>query len=580
MKTNTQLTLLRGELDHIDNDILALVEKRLTLCRRIADSKAATPGLKLCPDRQRAVVERLQARANDTAAPAVPHIWREIMAHGVEVQASTVLLLPDVPNRDLLLRLARDSYGSAPALSPVRDVTEALERARSEDAIAILPGAVGEPLPDGLTAFDLLRDEAGVVVARLVGRIEQPAISNKRRGQWQPSSWRSRPTLQQPQYPNAREVHRVERRLAARAPLVELNDIDTLKARLADVANGRAILLQGGDCVETEREHSARKVRRTADLLHALGKALRDGAKLPVVHVGRLAGQIAKPRSSSTELVEGAEIAVYRGCGVNGEGADAASRIADPQRLLAAHDRAVETLHHLWDRAPAGSEPIYASHEALLLGAEQAMAHYDERSGRWWAGSGHMLWIGERTRQLDGGHVEYMRGIANPIGLKVGPSMEAGELLKLIEVLDRDNEAGRLTLIPRMGRDKVGEALPSLMRAVRREGRAVSWCVDPMHGNTRVIDGRKTRLLPDIIAETLDFHDIARSEGVWAGGIHLELTGTDVLECGGGARRLLRIGGRPRYLSGCDPRLNRDQAMELGSAVAMCYAPAEQRKAG
>lgn len=577
MRTNTQLALLRGELDLIDDAMLALLEQRLTLCRRIADAKP-TSGVKLCPDRQRTVINRLTARANDDAARAVPHVWREIMAHGVQVQSVMPVLIPEGPNRDKLLCLARAQYGSAAPVEWVANTADALNRAVREKAIVVLPTAMGRSLPEGLVVLDRLTDEAGIVVGLLVGRAlaeVQPSPSK-----WHPGSWRTRPTQQQPQYPNLRELQRVERRLSTRAPLVELNDIDALRRQLAEAAMGRAILLQGGDCVETEREASAEKVRLTADLLLSLGQGLSQAADCPVVHVGRMAGQYAKPRSSPSEIVDGQEIPVYRGDGVNGEDANAASRIADPQRLLTAYDQAAETLGELWDRAPSGSHPVYASHEALLLGAEQAMTHYDERSGRWWAGSGHMLWIGERTRQLDGGHIEYARGIANPIGLKVGPTMGAEELLRLVDRLDPSNEAGRLTLIPRLGKDKIGAVMPTLMRAMKREGRNLLWCVDPMHGNTRTMDGRKTRLLGDIIAETLDFHDIAMAEGVWAGGIHLELTGTDVLECRDNARRWMRLGSRPPYLSGCDPRLNPAQVRELGLAVAAWHAPVQRRKAG
>lgn len=579
MRTNSQLAQLRRELDRIDDAMLSLLEQRLTLCRRISDAKPAT-GVKLCPDRQRSVIDRLTARANDDAARAVPHVWREIMAHGVQVQSELALVIPDSSNREQVLRLVRDCYGSAAPVVWVDSSTAALARAVRGGAIAVLPTSSANILSCDLGELDRLRDEEGAIVARLIGRMPAKAKLKADSGNWHPSSWRRRPTLQQPDYPNLRELQRVERRLAARAPLVELNDVDALRRKLGEVALGRAILVQGGDCVETRREASPEKVRLTADLLLALGKSLSQAADCPVVHVGRMAGQYAKPRSAQTETIDGREIPVYRGDGINGEGADAASRIADPQRLLDAYDQAVATLGEMWDRAPAGSQPVYASHEALLLGAEQAMTHYDERSGRWWAGSGHMLWIGERTRQLDGGHVEYARGIANPIGLKCGPGLEADELLRLIDRLDPTNEAGRLTLIPRLGKERIGEILPGLMRAMKDEGRNVLWCVDPMHGNTRIIDGRKTRLLGDIIAETLDFHDIAMAEGVWTGGVHLELTGTDVLECRDNARRWMRLGARPPYLSGCDPRLNSAQVQELGLAIAAWHAPVQRRKAG
>jgi 3-deoxy-7-phosphoheptulonate synthase len=579
MNMNDNLARLRGELDQIDDGILELVERRLTLCRRISLSKGGSRQLKLSPARQRAVVARLQDRASTIAAPAVAHVWRELMAHGVRAQSAMRILIPDHPDRERMLRLVRELYGSAAPVEWVGSEADATARALSEEAIAVLPATI-TPLPKGLIAFDLLRDERGRAIARLAGRVGQEAVptsADDRRAPWRPSSWRAHEARQQPSYRDPAELDRVERRLAARAPLVELNDIDALKRQLAKAARGEAILIQGGDCVETSAEHGSEKVQLTADLLLELGQIVGAASGQPIVHVGRIAGQYAKPRSAATEMVGGVELPVYRGDGVNGSGPTAEDRAADPRRLLQAHDRAVETMRQLWDRAPSGSEPVYASHEALLLNVEQAMTHYDELTGRWWAGSGHMLWIGDRTRQLEGAHVEYARGIANPIGLKCGPGLEATELLRLIDRLDPDNEPGRLTLIPRLGREKVAEQLPAWMSVVRTEGRNVLWCVDPMHGNTRIIDGRKTRLLADIAAETAAFHDIAAAEGVWPGGVHLELTGTDVLECTGGKRKLFRLGGKQRYRSGCDPRLNPGQARELAEVVAQCHSPITAR---
>lgn len=573
MRTMDNLARLRGEIDRIDDEILELVEERLSLCRRIALSKGGGNRLKLSPSRQQAVLARLQARASESAAPAVPHIWREIMAHGLQVQAPIRILIPAGAYGDRLLPLVREQYGSAPLVEWVRCPEIAIARAEREEAVAVLPGTVPPRLPEGLSAFDQLRDQDGALVGRLVGRVDAKPVHH-RLPLWNPDSWRAREARQQPCYPDLAELDRVERRLAARAPLVELHDIDALRDRLADAARGQALLLQGGDCVETFGEYSAEKVGATAKLLLELGQVIGSAAERPVIHVGRVAGQFAKPRSSPTEIVGGVELQVYRGDGINGAGPDRLARIADPGRLLQAHDQAASTLQELWHRAPPGSQPIYASHEALLLNVEQALTRYDELTGRWWASSGHMLWIGDRTRQLDGAHVEYARGIANPIGLKCGPGLDADELLRLIDRLDPDNDPGRLTLIPRLGRERIADQLPRLLRATRDEGRNVLWCVDPMHGNTRTVDGRKTRLLDDIVAETIAFHEIASAEGVWAGGLHLELTGTEVLECTGGRRKLFRLGAKPRYLSGCDPRLNPGQARDLADQVAAWHAPA------
>ena len=576
MRTMDNLSRLRGEINRIDDKILELVEERLSLCRRIALSKGNGRQLKLNPPRQRAVVERLQARASETAAPAVPHVWREIMAHGLQVQAPIRILIPVGYDSERLLRCVREQYGSAAPVDWAGLPEEAIGRAKVENAIAVIPGTARPSLPEGLTAFDQLRDEQGKPIGWLAGRVDGEPVHD-RLPRWTPSSWRGRPVRQQPDYPDRAELDRVERRLAARPPLVELHDIDALKEQLAVAAQGRALLLQGGDCVETFGEYSAAKVRATASLLLELGQVIGAAVDRPIIHVGRIAGQFAKPRSSPTEVVGGVELPIYRGDGVNGAGPDPVARVADPWRLLRAHDQAASTLEELWHRAAPGSEPIYASHEALLLNVEQALTRYDELTGRWWAGSGHMLWIGDRTRQLEGAHVEYTRGVANPIGLKCGPSLEADELLRLIDRLDPGNEPGRLTLIPRLGRDRIADRLPQWMQAARKEGRDLLWCVDPMHGNTRIVDGRKTRLLDDIVAETIAFHDIARAEGVWAGGLHLELTGTEVLECIGGKRKLFRLGSKMRYLSGCDPRLNPGQARELADRVAAWHAPGASR---
>lgn len=580
MEMTENLARLRGELDRIDDNILHLVEQRLTLCRRIALSKGNARQLKLNPRRQGEVIARLEARASSNAAPAVAHIWREIMAHGLQVQAPTRFLIPDHSNREQLLRLVRERYGAAVPVEWVGAKEVAVARAEVEEAVAVLAGAALPKLPAPVTAFDQLRDERGALVGWLAGRVGADAavrLADTSSSRWNPSSWRTREARQQPDYLDIAQLDRVERRLAARAPLVELQDIDALRARLADAERGQAVLLQGGDCVETFREYSLEKIGSTAGLLLELGQIIGAAAGRPVIHVGRMAGQFAKPRSSATENVGGIELPIYRGDGVNGAEAAIEARTADPRRLLKAHDQAAATMQQLWHGAPAGSEPVYASHEALLLNVEQALTRYDELTGRWWAGSGHMLWIGDRTRQLDGAHVEYARGIANPIGLKCGPSLSPDELLRLIDTLDPHHEAGRLTLIPRLGRATIADRLPALMRAVQREGRNILWCADPMHGNTRIVDGRKTRLLDDILAETVAFHDIAAAEGVWPGGMHLELTGTDVLECAGGRRRPMRFGSGPGYQSGCDPRLNPGQARELAELVAEWHSPAAGR---
>jgi len=571
MRTTDDLTRLRGELDLIDNELLDLVERRLSLCARIAAAKPESRHLKLRPARQSAVVARLQARSPRVPAQAVAHIWRELMAHSLQGQSPIRLLLWTDGDRAALAAAVRERFGSAAPIEWAAGPAEALRRAQAEEAVAILPAAPRAPLTAGLIAFEILRAADGRVMGEAIGRVldearERPAPSAARR--WSPAGWRRLEARQMPAYPDPAALEAVERRLRTRAPLVELHDLDRLKRQLGEVAEGRALLLQGGDCAETFRDFGADKVAATADLLIELGSLLRGAGGLPVVHVARMAGQFAKPRSAATETVGGVELPVYRGDAVNDPAPTLAARTPDPSRLLRAHDQSAATARLLWNRVDDGRDPLFASHEALLLPYEQALTRQDELTGRWWSGSGHMLWIGDRTRDPDGAHVEFARGIANPIGVKCGPSLGPDELLRLIDRLDPENEPGRLTLIARMGRERIGEVLPALIRAGRREGRRVAWTVDPMHGNTRIAAGRKTRFFGDIAAETRSFFEIAAAEGVPAGGVHLELTGSAVTECLGGRRPVFERDLARRYLTACDPRLNPDQARELASLVA------------
>ncbi|HEY9554341.1 3-deoxy-7-phosphoheptulonate synthase class II [Allosphingosinicella sp.] len=403
---------------------------------------------------------------------------------------------------------------------------------------------------------------------------------------WTPRSWRSRPAAQMPDYPDHGALRRVEARLATAAPLTQIADIMHLRAQLARVATGRAFLIQGGDCAESFAEFGSDKVRATFNLLLKMGAILRAGGCGEVVHLARIAGQFAKPRSSSTETIDGVTLPSYRGDAVNGPAFDMASRTPDPRRLLDAHRQAQVTIDLLKayaaaayadlpkiNRAVGSNEParpvsLFTSHEALLLNYEQALTRFDEASERWWALSGHMIWLGDRTRQLDGAHVEFASGIANPVGLKCGPSLGPDELLRLIDRLDPGNRPGRLVLIGRFGAANVRDHLPELMRATRREGRNAIWSIDPMHGNTRSLGRFKTRLLRDIVSEVSAFFDVAAAEGVHPGGVHLEMTGADVTECLGGSLPLSEEDLPRRYLTHCDPRLNRTQALDVAAAVA------------
>jgi 3-deoxy-7-phosphoheptulonate synthase len=438
---------------------------------------------------------------------------------------------------------------------------------------------------------------------------------------WTPDSWRTRPALQLPEYPDAKALADVETKLATFPPLVFAGEARNLKKALARVAAGEAFLLQGGDCAESFEDHSANSIRDFFRLFLQMSVVLTFAASSPVVKVGRIAGQFAKPRSSNMEKRDGQEWPSYRGDIVNGAEFTEAARTPDPKRLIEAYHQSAATLNllrafahggyaslgrvHQWmlgfvkdphameaykavaDRISETlsfmqacgldleSHPelrgtdVYTSHEALLLGYEQAMTREDSTAGGWYCTSGHMIWIGDRTRQLDHAHVEYFRGIKNPIGLKCGPSLKPDELLKLIDVLNPDNEPGRLTLINRFGADKVEEHLPHLVRAVKRTGHSVIWSCDPMHGNTITsTSGYKTRPFDRILSEVKSFFAVHAEEGTHAGGIHLEMTGKDVTECTGGARAITDEDLNDRYHTLCDPRLNAAQSIDMAFLIA------------
>jgi len=438
---------------------------------------------------------------------------------------------------------------------------------------------------------------------------------------WTPDHWRTKPVAQMPDYPDKAALAAVEKQLSTFPPLVFAGEARDLKKALARVAVGEAFLLQGGDCAESFEDHSANNIRDFFRVFLQMAVVLTFAAASPVVKVGRIAGQFAKPRSSPTEKRGGVELPSYRGDVVNGAEFSAAARTPDPRRQIEAYHQSAATLNllrafahggyaslgrvHQWmlgfvkdsreldryrevaDRISEAlafmqacgldleSHPelratdLYTSHEALLLGYEQAMTRQDSTSGDWYCTSGHMLWVGDRTRQLDHGHVDFCRGIRNPLGLKCGPSSKPDDLLRLIDILNAENEPGRLTLICRMGADKAGELLPPLVRAVKREGKQVIWSCDPMHGNTITsASGYKTRPFDRILQEVKSFFAVHADEGTYAGGVHLELTGKDVTECTGGARALTDEDLTDRYHTLCDPRLNAQQAIEMAFLLA------------
>lgn len=438
--------------------------------------------------------------------------------------------------------------------------------------------------------------------------------------QWMPSSWRDRPICQAPSYPDPEALRDAEERIATWPPLVFAGEARALRSSLGEVCEGRAFLLQGGDCAESFSEHGADNIRDFFRVFLQMSIVLTCGASRPVVKVGRIAGQFAKPRSADFETRDGVSLPSYRGDIINGIEFDEVARVPDPERLRMAYRQSAATLNllrafaqggysnlenvHEWmlefvagspqadryrelaDRISesmafmsaiginAKNNPqiretsFYTSHEALLLGYEEALTRTDSTTGEWYATSGHMIWIGDRTRQRDHAHVEFCRGVHNPIGLKCGPSLEPDDLLSLIDILNPDNLPGRLTLIARFGHDRVEQFLPRLIRAVEREGRKVVWSCDPMHGNTITANGYKTRPFQRILAEVQRFFDVTKAEGVHPGGIHIEMTGKNVTECTGGARDISEDNLSDRYHTHCDPRLNAEQAVELAFLVA------------
>ena len=440
---------------------------------------------------------------------------------------------------------------------------------------------------------------------------------------WQPNSWRDHPIKQVPDYPDAEKLAGVEAKLAAMPPLVFAGEAQSLKRQLGEVAEGRAFLLQGGDCAESFAEFSANNIRDSFKVILQMAVVLTFGASMPVVKVGRVAGQFAKPRSSPMEAFDGIELPSYRGDMINAMPFTEKDRVPDPKRLLRVYEQSAATLNllrafaqggladltkvHSWvteflsgtpqaDRfqelagrieeslnfmracgiTPETARPLaetdfYTSHESLLLNYEEALTRRDTITDEkdWYATSAHMIWIGDRTRQPDGAHVEYMRGIANPIGLKCGPSLDPDELIRLIETLNPDNVPGRLTLIARMGADKVRAGLPPLLKAVKASGAKVVWCCDPMHGNTiKASSGYKTRRVNDVMAEVQGFFDAHDEIGTYPGGVHFEMTGQNVTECVGGVVDVTEARLGDRYHTHCDPRLNGAQALELAFLIA------------
>lgn len=439
---------------------------------------------------------------------------------------------------------------------------------------------------------------------------------------WTPQSWRNKPAKQLPAYPDEASLKEAEKTMAQMPPLVFAGEARNLKKHLAEVAMGRAFLLQGGDCAESFAEFGANKIRDSFRVLLQMSVVMTFAGALPVVKVGRMAGQFAKPRSEDLETKSGVTLPSYRGDIINGFGFTAEERMPDPQRMIRAYNQAAATLNllrafayggyadlhrvHKWNLDFVQDSPLtqryedlanridealnfmaacgvtgdkvpeivrqtefFTSHEALLLPYEEALTRVDSLTNDWYDCSAHMVWIGARTNQTDGAQVEFVRGIKNPIGLKCPPNLDPDTLLKLIDTIDPENEPGRLTLIARMGHDQVEEKLTPLVRAVKREGRNVVWSCDPMHGNTMKSEsGYKTRKFEHVMGEIKGFFAVHKAEGTHPGGVHLELTGQNVTECTGGAEKISDGDLAARYHTACDPRLNANQALEISFLLA------------
>ncbi|MFM8714537.1 MAG: class II 3-deoxy-7-phosphoheptulonate synthase [Actinomycetota bacterium] len=438
---------------------------------------------------------------------------------------------------------------------------------------------------------------------------------------WTPSSWTSFPVLQQPEWPDQGDLERALKQVASFPPLVFAGEARSLQSSLAQVAAGNAFLLQAGDCAESFEEFSANNIREKLRVILQMAVVLTYSLGVPVVKVGRIAGQFAKPRSSNVERVGDVDLPSFRGHIVNGDAFTESARIPDPERLVQAYNQSASTLNllraftkggfadlsrvHAWNQEFVSTSAegqryeqlaaeieralafmhacgvdteshsalhevdVYTSHEALILGYEEALTRQDSLTGQWYDCSAHMLWVGERTRQLDGAHIEFLSGVGNPIGVKIGPTTTADYVLSLCEVLNPKRVPGRLTLISRMGADNVEEALRPLLRAVREAGHPVVWACDPMHANTFTADnGRKTRHFDAILREIVGFVAAHRAENTWPGGIHIELTGENVTECLGGVEAVSQEDLDVRYETVCDPRLNARQSIDLAFQVA------------
>lgn len=572
------LAALRGEIDLIDDAILDLLEQRYAVTRRVARAKAIADShcLPIRPQRERSILERLSNRARHVPSDDIAHVWRGIFTLSARSQrAYRVMLWSPDDTRLALAGLAATRFGTAVPILWAASAEEAIAAARSGNAILLMPADLLQPsqVPEldliGQYPLDCLHHPWAVAMGKLApetaGTASGPRIAPQAAQDWSPASWKGRLHHQLPAYPDVPALKAVEHRLERAAPVVDAQAIDALVTDLAKAQDGRQLLIQAGDCAEPIDGTRGDTTAMSA-LVHEMADALELRGR-PVIRMGRLAGQFAKPRSAAAEQAGGAKIAVYRGDAVNRPGASVTERAADPERLHEAYAQSCRAQGWLAEEALACSgshRALFTSHEALLLNYEAALTRRGDDS-RWHARSAHSLWLGDRTRDPRGAHVEYLRGIANPVGIKCGPSIEAGELLTLLDRIDPARTPGRIMLVARLGHHEVADRLAPLMAAVRGAGHPALWLCDPMHGNNRTINGAKTRLVGEIVSEVRQFAAIARSLGVHPGGLHLEVTPAPVLEC---VDDLAQASAPRRYDSRCDPRLNAEQAMRVVQTFA------------
>lgn len=554
------LDVLRRDIDWIDDQILDLLEQRYAVVKRVAWAKNrdAEQALAIRPEREAAILERLSARAIHVPAEDVGQIWRSILSLSARHQrAYRIAVCGPTSARAALLAAAAARYGQVVPVEWTEDRDAAIAAAQRGEVILMIPAEEWAGAQGG--NLDLIAQTATGSIdhpwALELGRISR---DEQREAGWTPTSWKRKVHQQLPAYPDTRIARETEAELAASDGIVPLAEVAQLQSALANAQQGRGLLIQAGDCAESLHA-TADDVQAMAALLDALGDDLQARTGLPSIRLGRMGGQFAKPRSQTAEGEGAGRVAAFRGDAVNGADACPVDRTPDPRRLLLARQQSRRVRSWIED----GGSTVRTSHEALLLNYEAALTR--SVGGRTWASSAHSLWLGERTRDLHGAHVEYLRGIANPIGIKCGPGMTPDQLAGLLERLDPERTPGRIMLVERIGHALVDQRLPALIAAVQRTGRDVLWLSDPMHGNNRMANGTKVRLLPEIVAEAEGFVRACRQAGVHPGGLHLEVTPRPVLEC---VERIEDAAADRRFESLCDPRLNAGQAAEVVAAYA------------